>query len=228
MSAVGDVSEKELWARYRQGRDARVRERLFSHYAPWARRVALGIHRRVWRYPVERSDCIQNAAVGLLEAVDRYDPDRGIDFRLYAAPRVRGAVFNGLRVLIGDRALAPSSGRFQERLADLTATDDADALEGFISAVVGLGVGMMLESAHGSLVDECDGLEFTTTNQMNHRLRTALATLGERHRVLIEAHYFHHLPFNELAAHWGITKGRVSQLHKDALLRLRRALAEQR
>jgi RNA polymerase sigma factor for flagellar operon FliA len=226
MVLAGDATEQELWSRYRQRRDTHARERLFAHYAPWARSVALSVHRRVWGYAVERSDCVQNAAVGLLEAMERYDPDRGIEFRMYAARRVRGAVFNGLRVLIGDRSLGPSAGRFQERLADLNGPDDADAFDSFVSVVVGLGVGVMLESMNTGLVDERDGLEFATACQVNNRLRTALSELGERHRVLIEAHYFHFLPFNELAAHWGITKGRVSQLHKEALLRLRRALTE--
>ncbi|MFC0677996.1 sigma-70 family RNA polymerase sigma factor [Lysobacter korlensis] len=218
-----ETTETELWSCYRRSRDVRARETLFAHHAPWARTIALSVHRRVWSLRIERSDCIQNATVGLLEAMDRYDPGRGIAFRAYATQRVRGAVFNGLRTLTDEVRLA-APGRVQDRLADLVDRESNDELEYFSDLVGGLGLGLLLEHAHESLVDERDAAAYTESSLVRARLLAAMQDLPERLRTLLESHYFHHLPMCELAARWGVTKGRVSQLHRDALGRLRCAL----
>lgn len=220
MGATLDIAEHELWSRLREGGDTGVRERLFMHHVAWARSIALNVHRRLWSYSVERSDCVQNATVGLLEAIDRYDPSRGIGFRAYATPRVRGAVFNGLRALVGDQKGVPAADRFLERLGDFARPDQMDPVDNFVETVLGLGLGFLIESAHEALVDERDGYRHAETGQLNSRVLCAVQGLTGRHRQLIELHYFHHLRFGDVAAQWGVSKGRVSQLHKEALTKL--------
>lgn len=220
-----EANESALWSSYRRSRDAQARESLIAHHAPWARMIALNVHRRVWTLRVERSDCIQNATVGLLEAIDRYDPTRGIAFRAYAAQRVRGAVFNGLRTLADDsRPQTPR--RVQERLATFVDAASSDELDYFSGLVGGLGLGLLLEHAHASLVDERDGAAYAESALLRAQLLQAVQSLPERLRVLLESHYFHHIPMFELAERWGVTKGRVSQLHREALTRMRTALGE--
>lgn len=228
MSGVLDTPELELWARLRHDEDEDAREQLFSRHARWARGVALNVHRRLWGHSIERSDCIQNATVGLLEAIDRYDPTRGVEFRAFALRRVRGAVFNGLRVLIGDERAAPSAKRFLERAGHLGEPGQGDAVGELIDTVVELGLGFLLECAHSALVDECDGLQHAQSSQLNARLLTGVRSLSGRHRELIEGHYFHHLPFTTFSLRWGVSRGRVSQLHKEALGRLRTSMQAQR
>jgi RNA polymerase sigma factor for flagellar operon FliA len=222
--ALTEAIETTLWSNYRRLRDAQARETLFAHHAPWARTIALSVHRRVWTLRIERSDCIQNATVGLLEAMERYDPGRGIAFRAYATQRVRGAVFNGLRTLTDDARTAGSR-RVEDRLLTLTDVESSDELDYFSGIVGGLGLGLLLEHADASLVDERDGAAYAESALLRTQLLQGIQNLPERLRVLLDSHYFHHVPMCELATRWGVTKGRVSQLHREALTRLRLALS---
>lgn len=218
--ALAELTEAELWSRYRRSRDAHAREALFARHAQWARTIGLSVHRRVWSLRIERSDCIQNATVGLLEAMDRYDPGRGIAFRAYATHRVRGAVFNGLRALADDRGPA-NADRVQERLTDLLEGESGEDLDYFSGLVGSLGLGLLLEHTYAALVDDRDGAAYAEASSLHSRLAAAMQTLPERLRTLLEDHYYHHVPMCKIATRWGVTKGRVSQLHREGLLRLR-------
>src|SRR6187401_2394243 len=98
VSAAPD--EHALWLAYRRDGDAAARVQIYGRYQPWARSVARDVFRRLRNPLLEWGDYVQNASVGLLEAMGRFDVGRGIDFIAYARPRVRGAVFNGVRVFI--------------------------------------------------------------------------------------------------------------------------------
>lgn len=230
----GPVSgELELWRRLRLEGDVSARDALLQAHVPWASAVARSIHARIRSYPVDRDDFVQNATIGLMEAMSRYEPERGIPFRAYAKPRVRGAVFNGLRAILGERtALNDDVARFQERLDSLSADHEAagsDALSAMVESILGLGVGLLLEDAGrvgAAAADARDGFSFAYSDQLRTRLLSALHLLGERHRWIIEAHYFRFVPFTEIAQEFGVTKGRVSQLHSAALAELRRQLAD--
>jgi RNA polymerase sigma factor for flagellar operon FliA len=204
--------------------DATVRASLFEQHAGWARLVALAVHRRLWVHGIDPADCIQNATVGLLEAIERFEPHRGVPFRAYATPRVRGAVFNGLRTLASTARPAPSQ-RIRDRVACL-AEDAADGDETtFFADLVGsLGLGFLIEDAWDA-PDSQDASGFAERSQLRLRLADGLRRLSVRHRDILHHHYFLHRPFSELAAEAGITKGRMSQLHREALLRLREMLA---
>lgn len=219
------AAEAELWVRYRIDGDTAARDRLYQQHAPWAKAIARSVHRRVWAYPVDSDDFVQNATIGLLEAISRYNPDRGIPFRAYATPRVRGAVFNGLRAIIGERRAPAPEARFSERLEHLAAEDD-NPLQGIVDSVVGLGLGFMLEAGQAVPIETRDGLVYAQLQEREARLLAAVEQLSPRLKFIVQAHYFNHVPFHELASSWGLTKGRVSQLHRAALSNLRDFLRE--
>jgi RNA polymerase sigma factor for flagellar operon FliA len=221
---VQELSEPELWSRYRVSGDAEARDRLFLHYAPWASSIARHVHARVRAYQIDRDDFVQNATIGLLEAMSRFDPARGIAFRSYAQPRVRGAVFNGLRAILGDRPAASEEAKFAERLQHLQdAGEGESAFDSVVNAILNLGLGCLLDEAALSDQDGC--LHYAHTSQLETRLGVAIKGLPERLRMIVHAHYFLHVPFQEIAAQLRLTKGRISQLHKEALMRLRASLA---
>lgn len=199
----------------------------FWEHSEWCRQVASAIYRRVRHLGIERDDVVQNASLGLIEALDRFDPSRGVPFRAYALPRVRGSVFNGLR------AAMPQAGLHRvpvmsERTAHLAESDEPDHLSYLAELVGGLGVGLLLTDAFEALVDPGDVPGRVHSEQLHIRLRSALAGLPPRLRELLEAHYVNHLPFNQWAASAGISKGRVAQLHRSALTQLRAALEAHR
>jgi RNA polymerase sigma factor for flagellar operon FliA len=87
-----DSDEQTLWLRWRQERTSATRDALIVHYSPWARQVARDVFMRVYFMRDAWHDCVQNALMGLMEAIERFDPDRGVEFRPFARFRVRGAV----------------------------------------------------------------------------------------------------------------------------------------
>lgn len=219
--------ESELWERYRRAHDAGARDRLFLHYVPWATAIARHVHRRVRAYPVDGDDFIQNARIGLLEAMSRFDPTRGIAFRFYAKPRVRGAVFNGLRVIMGGRPPQRDDNRFAARLDDLQDAGEGSAFDQVVDTIVGLGIGYLLDEAvHLSSSTSTDGQAYVHAVQTEARLLQAIGRLPERLQLVVRSHYFQYVPFQDLAVRMGVSKGRISQLHRAALLRLRDVLRE--
>lgn len=216
----------DLWRTLRKG-DTGASDQLVARYRPWAEMLADRIHRRVPGLRIPREDLRQSASLGLLEAMSRFDPARGIPFAGYAIARVRGAIFNEVRQFSAghgenDAAIA------RERLQSVRRrppTDEASPLDQLIDDIVGLGLAFLLDSeAAQADAQLCTAQEYTERSLMNSRLRWALQRLPERSRLLIQAHYFEHLAFKTLAERLGVSKGRVSQLHHAALLDLRRLL----
>jgi len=226
------AAEDGLWLRWRLNADAAARQELFQLHLPWARLVARDVYRRIRLRQLEWADYVHYATIGLLESVDRFDPSRGVAFRTFARHRVRGAVFNGLRgyrdagVRSDDRAR-----RLDARRDSLLEHSDGseDALEELARVTIGMALGLMLEeqgleeTADGGT---CSGYRAVDAAQTMRLLRELLATLPDRDRIVLELHYFQHLPFVEVAQLLGVTKGRVSQVHHRALKRLRDSWAQ--
>lgn len=220
----GEPVETDLWQRYKADNDLAARDRLVRRYQPWASAIARNVHRRLRSWPVDGDDFAQNAAVGLIEAIARYDPSRGIPFQAYAAPRVRGAVFNGLRAILADRPATRA--RHAERLRSLQEGAADDVLQRIVDTVTGLGLGFLLDHAASEPADRMDGLYHAHSAQVRARLLGALDQLPPRLQAIVRGHYFEHTPFVELAEREEVSKGRISQLHRDALLRLRKLMAD--
>ncbi|HEY0199019.1 MAG TPA: sigma-70 family RNA polymerase sigma factor [Rhodanobacter sp.] len=222
-----EEAERELWRRYRQEEDTEARDYLFLRYRVWARQVAAAVYRRLRLAQIDWDDYSQNAQVGLLEAMSRFDVARGVDFVAYAKPRVRGAVFNGLRSLLREEEQRRNRSEHRiERLQSLNASEPDDPLEGFIDSVVGLALGHLLESDYSA--DSRPAHAMAEHEELGSVLNDVLLTLKARERQLMIAHYFRHVPFQDIAKELGITKGRVSQLHKAALMAMRAELSRRR
>lgn len=225
-----DSQESELWSRCRAG-DASARESLVMRYATWSRLVARDVFVKARRFQVSWQDCTQNAMIGLLEAVDRYRPEHGVKFETYARHRVRGAVFNGLRSVrdvLSDEHTAGQ--RAQDRFSSLQEGNDGDPLDAFVGLTVGLGLAFLLDGASDADLDDTPpGVYASQENErVFDRVATHVRGLPERERSIVTLHYFHYLPFVEIAGQLAVSKGRVSQLHRRALEMLRESLVQSR
>jgi RNA polymerase sigma factor for flagellar operon FliA len=221
--------ESDLWTRLRAG-DALARDALVMRHAPWSRLVARDVFVRIRGYAISWQDCTQNAMVGLLESVDRYEPGRGVAFRTFARQRVRGAVFNGLRSLRDAGADDRSVERMSDRRDSLQAGEAEDPFEAFVGMAVGLGLGFLLDALPEAELDATPVEAYAAQERARilDGLNGHLAALAERERMIVTLHYFHFLPFVDIAARMDISKGRVSQLHRRALESLRASLASAR
>lgn len=212
-----------LWTRWRVHGEVDARQELFEEHLPWVRTVARQVFLRVRLRTVEWADYVHLASVGLLEAIDRYQPERGVPFTAFARLRVRGAVFNGLHEF-RDHAGAPRrSDRHAERTTALAEERGDGDLDEVISATIGLAFGFLLEqqSLSGEDAQTCSGYRSVEADQLERVLKKSVEGLPERERFIVRAHYYQQLSFTEIAGILKVTKGRISQMHTQALKRMK-------
>lgn len=203
------------------------RNALVESHLYWARRVAKSVYVRLRVPTVDWADYVQAATVGLIEAAGRYDPAHGVSFPAFAIRRVRGEVFNSLRSSI--RAAAHHHHEHYDPLSERAASLDSnefDPLQRVVQLVAGLGVGLVLELQSMPIdpVTPCAAYGAMEREQFRRSLNAAIARLPERERYIVSMHYLQHVPFVDIAESLQVTKGRVSQLHKRAMGRLREGL----
>ncbi|SFQ11230.1 sigma-70 family RNA polymerase sigma factor [Variovorax sp. 770b2] len=248
-----------LWTRWRKEHDEAAREQLICHYLPYAKMVAATVYGRRTHNDVEFADYLQLARVGLLEAVDRFEPGQGAQFKTFAAKRVQGSVLNGLtRLTEKNQQISVAMRLRQERLEAVkdaaAAAEDAgdgqagatasagprsaDKLFKYLAEVgIGLALGVLLEDTgmvDGEAFDgnahapspEVSYFRKTEILQLRTVLRDLVNQLSDQQKSVIRQHYLQEVPFDDIATMMGVTRGRVSQLHRQGLLRLRELLAK--
>src|SRR5471032_324241 len=118
--------ERALWTALATEPTASRREAIFSHYLPYARAIAAQLYAGRHRDDVEFKDFLQLACIGLLESIDRFEPDRGILFRTFCTPRIRGNVLAGITRLSDGQEQASLQRRMRrERVASLEQGDES-------------------------------------------------------------------------------------------------------
>lgn len=225
-------AEAALWRRLRFEADIECRETLFNRYVPLARAVAAAkFHQRRGR-AAERSDCEHFAYEGLLQAIDRFDPLLGVPFSAYARRRILGSITDGLAKM--SEVSAQISYRYrveQERMRSLApgkAAATEDALSALSDLAVGLAIGLMLE---GTALMPANGVDTGPTayetlewREMQARLAAEVKKLPEKEAVIVRQHYHNGLSLAQIAELLDLSRGRISQLHRAALERLRKRI----
>ena len=118
----GTTGEGALWQKLRDGGDDDARARLLEIHLPYAKVVAASYYSRRYHDEIEFGDYLQFASLGMIEALDRYDPQRGVQFRTFAARRMHGSILNGLeRLTEKQQQIAARQRLRQERLQDVKA-----------------------------------------------------------------------------------------------------------
>jgi len=196
------VDVAQLWANSRAG-DTGSRGALIERYAD----LAIGIA-RCMRIPsaslADRDDVSSAAMIGLISAVDRFDPSRGVPFEAYAALRIRGAVVDEIRHV-------DERGR-------------ADRRPQGAELAVSLDVLLDTGKHQGPVVD--DGFtERYEQEDLKTRIQDALGRLPARQREVIARYYGDELTLREAGAKMGVSEARACQLHGRAIQNLRRDLS---
>ena len=231
------LAEDLLWQRHAQG-DAHAREALIVMFLPYARSVAAVLYRQHVHHETEYREYVQWATLGLIEALDRYDPTRGARFTTYAHQRMLGTIRNGLehiserqeqiglrRRLQAERVAAAKRGRSlatHEVPEPQLLGEVADVAMGLMLSFM-LDETGMLQDPDRALPDGC--YEAVAFKHEQRRLHELLPQLTPREQSVIRLHYLQGLAYDDIAKSLGITKGRISQLHEQALVRLRKLLA---
>jgi len=223
----------ELWAQWLATRGAAQRAALVDRYMSYTRILAAKCYSRRITQGLAFADYLQFGVVGLLESIDRFDPSLGVKFETFAGHRIQGAIINGAESLSEvQRQVAVRRRVTRERLQSMlapgakAAKPRPSALEALAEVAIGLALGFALEDSGMYQADEPNCLpdnayQRVEMRELAERLGAGVRALPEPQRLVIQRHYFQQLPFDEIAATLGLSKGRVSQLHRSALDQLR-------
>jgi RNA polymerase sigma factor for flagellar operon FliA len=240
-SPAGPIRIDEVWSEYLAAPTRALRDRLVLHYTPLLRAVAARVGSVLPSY-VELADLVQSGVFGLIDAVERFDPERCPRFESYAAQRIRGAILDELRaqdwVPRTVRGRLRELERAQERLEArlLRAATDRELAEelglpvrevrGLARQVQVLSVEALDENSGG--VSELlagdptdDPMVRTQAHETLRHLAVAVAQLEERDRTVVRLYYLENRTLAEIGKLLGVTESRVCQLHTRLVGRLR-------
>jgi RNA polymerase sigma factor FliA len=225
-------AEASLWRRFEVSRTGTLREGLFDRYRAFARAIARR-QARLHGMAADRSEDLEQLAYsGLLEAIDRFDPRRGAPFPAFAKRRIVGSIMDGVGLIDEQSAQMRFKRRVErERLASLVPSRDAmaSATEQLSGLVAELAIALMLDmeerfeqsAMSGRPENGFDSLAWRETKVL---LSQRVEALPEPERSVVRYHYQHDMLFTQIASLLGLSRGRVSQIHKAALTRLRRSM----
>lgn len=243
----------ELWARYQAERDAATRDALILNYAPLVKfvagRVAVGLPPSV-----EHADLVSYGMFGLIDAIDKFQPERGFKFETYAMSRIRGAILDELRSIDWVPRSVRSKARNIEKamvklegMLNRSPTDEEIAAElgwadeqyqsvlGQISSVGVAALDEMLtvNGERGEMLTLGDTLSDGSHGPMGafevaevrQLLAQAVNTMPEREKIVLTLYYYESLTLQEIGKVLGVTESRVCQIHTKAVLQLRNRLS---
>lgn len=225
------IAEQEvaLWTAYRAAPTAARRDELFARYEALARRLAARRYGSRRRDDLEFEDLCQLAYAGLLESIDRFDPLNGAPFRAYAARRIDGSILDGLAKMSEVTEQSAFRKRFQtERIGSLAGSNAEnfsalEALQALVDLVEGLALGLMLEAGAVDQIPDRrpTAYESLVWKRMLQDVSEALGSLPDRDQLILRRHYLESVPFEQISKDLNLTPGRVSQIHKAAIFKLR-------
>ncbi|MDQ5820814.1 MAG: RNA polymerase sigma factor WhiG [Actinomycetota bacterium] len=243
-----------LWRHYVRTKDQAIRDRLILTYAPLVKYVAGRLGSGLPAH-VDEGDLVSYGLLGLIGAIERFDPDRDIKFETYAISRIKGSIIDELRAMDWvprsvrarardiERAIAELEAKLgrapndEEIAGKLGLTQDEldDSLtEISRSSIAALDELWTVQGGTGDQVALIDTIEDThgqapTTaldrSELKEMIADSISRLPEREKLVITLYYYEELTLREIGEVLGVTESRVSQLHTKAILRLKARLS---
>ncbi len=242
-----------LWARFKESADQNARDGLIIHFSPLVKfvagRVGVGLPRNV-----EQSDLISYGMFGLIDAIDKFEPERNIKFETYAVNRIKGAILDELRALDWvPRSVRARAREIQRSLDELehrlkrSATEDelaehmglpVDTLQTQLGEIAGLGFvaldelvdpGDRTSATLGDLLSDPKAMEpggGFEQQETRYFLTDAISRLPERERLVITLYYYEGLTLAEIGGVLGVTESRICQIHTKSVMSLRNRMIE--
>ncbi|NOZ28614.1 MAG: FliA/WhiG family RNA polymerase sigma factor [Chloroflexi bacterium] len=246
-----DARLEKLWAEYKATGDPAAREALILAYAPLVRRVVA----RMGVQPsgsIDEEDLIGYGVVGLIEAVERFDPELGNRFETFAVSRIRGSILDALRSLDPlprsarqrVHTVRRAIGDLQQRLGRMPTDEEILSYTGmeqetYEQALLEAGFAILSLDAPlapsqdgqttflGDMLNDPNGVELSTgleEEELRVELQEALRRLPQREQILLSLYYYEGLTMREIGEVLGLSQARVCQLHAKAILSLRASL----
>lgn len=241
--------EQTLWRQLRKEASREIRDYFAEKYAPLVKyvagKVAIGMPQNV-----EFDDLVSYGSFGLLDAIEKFDPDRDIKFKTYAMTRIRGAIFDELRSIDWiPRSIRQKAKQVEETIAMLenklghTVEDEdiakelgisVEELQGLLTKISGTSIVSLNDIWY--LGDDNDEVSFIDTLESPQNLNPdsliereeiksviveAIKQLPDKEKKVIVLYYYEDLTLKEIGEVLEVTESRISQLHTKAIMRLR-------
>ena len=250
---IDDSKVRDTWVKYRRTRRKIYKNKLIETYLPLMRQVAERMHMTL-PASVEVGDLISMGTFGLLEAIDRFDIDRGVLFKTYCVNRIRGAILDELRSQDWVPRLVRHKASKVDRLGgalhcefgrDATIFEMANALDVEVEEYQRIEkdsspVAMLSLSDESPEHGEDGGsriVDLVQDDRAENPFREihlsdlrdlAVKTLNKKEKIVITLYYFEELSMKEIAKVLGLTESRVCQIHGKVIEKLRKTLEKQR
>ncbi|MBR5097379.1 MAG: RNA polymerase sigma factor WhiG [Treponema sp.] len=253
---VEEKTEEELWNEYRKTRSPDLRDKIIRQYMPLVKYVAGKVSVGM-PSSVEFDDLVGFGQFGLLDAIEKYDPDKNVKFKTYAVTRIRGAIFDELRQLDWvPRSVRQKSREIEDTIGDLEAKLGRTASDAEIAGKLGVseeeyqqtvmklsGTSVLSlndvwysgnDNDHMSIGDSIESPSSLNPDVIVEReeirkiIIQAINELPEKEKMVIVLYYHEDLTFKEIGQVLEVSESRISQLHTKANLRLRAKLTNLR
>lgn len=222
----------ELWARYLDQRDAADRTALTESYLSLVGYVVTRMKALLPRY-VERENLAQHAVFGLIDAIERFDPARGVRFETFAVPRIRGSILDAIRandwaprsVRARQRAMADASANLEARLRRSPTPEELRRELGLSPRAF---AALSLDVSRGSLgeldpfVDQLadasnDPAEALERAEESRLLWEGIAALPRREQQVLVMYYFEERTLKEIGELMGVSESWICKIHAKAM-----------
>lgn len=250
---MSDLDLRKAWDAYKRTGDPEAKERLILEYAPLVRqvagRVAIGLPSNV-----DQDDLLSYGFFGLLDAMNRFEPERQIKFETYAARRVRGSMIDGIRAADWvPRSVRQKAKAIEQAIGRLEMEKGRPPADGEVAEYLEISLSTYHQQLHevsvvslaslddvwnqegedegslrlGQMVEDhssVDPEEQVVQNELKRLLAEAIDQLSERERLVITLYYYEELTLKEIGQVLSVSESRISQIHTKSMLQLRSAL----
>ena len=253
---LDEEEENKLWREFKKTKSSALRDKFIRQYMPLVKYVAGKVSTGM-PDSVEFDDLVGFGQFGLLDAINKFDPDKNVKFKTYAVTRIRGAIFDELRELDWvPRSVRQKSREIEDTIVDLEAKLGRTATDSEIAKAMG-----MTESEYQSTIMKVSGTSVLSLNdvwysgddndhmsigdniespsslnpdvivereEIRKVIIQAINELPKNEKMVIVLYYNEDLTFREIGQVLNVSESRISQLHTKANMRLRAKLTSLR
>lgn len=249
-----EAQAEQVMLQYKQTNDLELRNQLVEYYSYIAKTVAAQTYTLSSNY-AQVEDIVNEGIIAIINCVEKFDPSKGVSFKVYAFKRVRGAVIDFVRkqdwfprrVRVNARNIMeahdqlcnqlmrePTDQEMADRLGMTLAEYRKNSCEAANSLIFSF-EGVVQSMATGGAQNEYSQLVAQGGNlpessyakkELREVLKDAISSLSEREQMVLSLYYFHNVKLSSIAKIMGVSDQRVSQINTRAVLKLKKIMAD--